>query len=193
VRQSRQSHQVDERFLALPSRALADAALSRARELGAAHADFRLERHATSALSLRDARLETSVDGESAGFSVRVVADGSWGFASGVDLTPEAAVRVAEQAVELARVSAPVNTEPVELADEPSYGDRTWCRRTTSTPSPSPTRTGSPCWPAGAGACSTPTAWTTWTRRCSPSASASSTPTSPVRRRRSNASGSSRV
>ena len=35
--------------------------------------------------------------------------DGTWGFAAGVDLTPEAAARVAEQAVAVARVSRPVN------------------------------------------------------------------------------------
>ena len=38
------SHQIDEAFLALPMRALADAALTRAQELGVDHADFRLER-----------------------------------------------------------------------------------------------------------------------------------------------------
>ena len=37
-------HEVDGTFLALPLRALADAALARARELGVEHADFRLER-----------------------------------------------------------------------------------------------------------------------------------------------------
>ncbi|SCG09094.1 TldD protein, partial [Streptomyces sp. MnatMP-M17] len=37
-------HEVDQSFLALPLRALADAALARARALGAEHADFRFER-----------------------------------------------------------------------------------------------------------------------------------------------------
>jgi len=120
------AREVDSSFLALPLRPLADAALARARELAVQHADFRLERARTSALSLRDGRLETAIDAEDVGFAVRVVASGSWGFASSVDLTPEAAARVTEQAVELARVSAPVNTEPVELAPEPSYGERTW-------------------------------------------------------------------
>ena len=46
-------------------------------------------------------------DGEDVGFAVRVVHDGTWGFAAGVDLTPEAVVRVAEQAVTVARVSRP--------------------------------------------------------------------------------------
>ena len=118
--------QVDESFTSLPLRSLADAALTRARELGVEHADVRVERSRTSALGLRDGRLETSLDGETLGFSVRVVAHGSWGFAAGVDLTTDAARRVAEQAVQLARVTAPVNSEPVELAAEPSHGEQTW-------------------------------------------------------------------
>ena len=118
--------EIDPGFLELPMRRLADAALGRARELGAGHADFRLERIRTQDLSLHDGRLDSARDGEDLGFAVRVVHDGTWGFAAGVDLTPEAAVRVAEQAVEVAKVSRPVNSEPVELADEPVYPDVTW-------------------------------------------------------------------
>jgi TldD protein len=119
--------EIDAAFLALPMRRLADAALTRARELGVQHADFRLERIRTQDLALRDARLETTRDGEDLGFAVRVVHTGTWGFAAGVDLTPEAATRVAEQAVEVATVSRAMNHEPVELADEPVYDDVTWC------------------------------------------------------------------
>jgi TldD protein len=118
--------EVDPAFLELPMRQLADAALSRVRELGAAHADFRLERIHSQDLMLRDGRVDSAREGEDVGFAVRVVHDGTWGFAAGVDLTPEAAVRVAEQAVEVAKVSRPVNSEPIELADEPVYGDVTW-------------------------------------------------------------------
>jgi TldD protein len=117
---------IDPVFLAVPARRLADAALTRARELGVEHADFRCERVRTQYLGLRDGRLETTRDSEDLGFSVRVVHNGTWGFAAGVDLTPEAAVRVAEQAVEVAQVSRAINAEPIELADEPVYPDVTW-------------------------------------------------------------------
>ena len=117
---------IDPAFLALPMRRLADAALARARELGVAHADFRFERVRTQDLALRDGRLETTRDGEDVGFAVRVVHDGTWGFAAGVDLTPEAAVRVAEHAVEVATVSRSINSERIELAEEPVYPDVTW-------------------------------------------------------------------
>ncbi|MEU4684484.1 TldD/PmbA family protein [Streptomyces xinghaiensis] len=124
-------HEVDESFLALPLRALADAALARARALGAAHADFRLERVRSASWRLRDARPAGSSDTTDLGYAVRVVHGGAWGFASGVDLTMDAAARVASRAVEMAKLSASVieaagSDERVELAAEPVYADRTW-------------------------------------------------------------------
>jgi TldD protein len=118
--------EIDEAFTELPLRRLADAALTRARHLGAEHADLRIERIRDQSLTLRDARLDGTSDREDVGFAVRVVHDGTWGFASDVALTPEAAEKVAEQAVEVARLSRPLSTERVVLADEPSHGDVTW-------------------------------------------------------------------
>ncbi|MGW4277316.1 TldD/PmbA family protein [Streptomyces seoulensis] len=124
-------HTIDEAFTALPLRALADAALARARALGAEHADFRLERVRDASLRLRDARPAGSSDSTDLGYAVRVVHGGAWGFASGVDLTMDAAARVASQAVAMAKLSAQViaaagSAEKVELAAEPVHADRTW-------------------------------------------------------------------
>src|SRR5215207_4277578 len=118
--------EIDAAFTDLPLRRLADAALTRARELGAQHADLRVERIRDQSMSLRDARLDGTSDREDVGLAVRVVHDGTWGFASDVALTPEAAVRIAERAVEVAKVSRPLSTERVVLAPEPSHGDVTW-------------------------------------------------------------------
>jgi TldD protein len=120
------AHGIDDRFLSLPLQQLADAALSRARELGAEHADVRVETIRTAHLRLHDARQETSYDDEERGLSVRVVHDGTWGFAGGAVVTTEAAARLADEAVAIARASRPVNTERIELAPEPSYGAVTW-------------------------------------------------------------------
>ncbi len=120
------AHQIDPTFLALPCRALADAALSRAEQLGVTHADIRVERICSQHLRMRDTSLEGRIDDQDVGFAVRVVHAGTWGFAAGVDLTPQAAARVAEQAVEMARASSAANREPVELADEPVYRDAMW-------------------------------------------------------------------
>jgi TldD protein len=117
---------MDATFTALPSRALADAALTRARELGAGHADFRFERIRYQSLVVRDGVLQSASDQEDLGFAVRVIHRGSWGFASGVILTPEEAVRVAETAVAVAQVAAEMTSAPVEIADEPVHADVEW-------------------------------------------------------------------
>jgi TldD protein len=120
------SRTVDESFLALPLSALTEAALTRAVDLGCEHADIRIERIRTQTISLRDARLQALADGEDLGLAVRVIHDGTWGFAAGVVLTAAEAVRLAEQAVEVARVSAAVQSDPVALAPEPVYADVEW-------------------------------------------------------------------
>ncbi|GAB3683120.1 TldD/PmbA family protein [Angustibacter aerolatus] len=115
------ARQVDEDFRGLPLQALADAALQRAGELGAEHADLRVERVRGADVRVRDGQLAGGGDATQSGLAVRVVVDGTWGFASAADLTPEAAVRAADDAVQMARVSRPLSTERVELADEPVH------------------------------------------------------------------------
>ncbi len=121
-----ETRSVDESFLALPLSALTEAALTRAVDLGCEHADIRVERIRTQTLRLRDARVEAAADGEDLGLAVRVVHEGTWGFAAGVVLTAAEAVRLAEEAVVVAQVSAAVNTDRVELAPEPVYPDVEW-------------------------------------------------------------------
>jgi TldD protein len=117
---------VDEEFSALPLRELAAAALQRAADLGAGHADFRAERIIRRRVRLSDGQLETRFETGEAGLAVRVVVDGTWGFASAVDLTPDAAARAAAEAVAVARVAAALAAERIELASEPAHGDVTW-------------------------------------------------------------------
>jgi TldD protein len=114
-------HAIDESFLALPLSALTESALTRAVDLGCEHADVRVERIRTQSISLRDARPEAFADVEDLGLAVRVVHEGTWGFAAGVVLTAAEAVRLAEEAVTVARVSAAMNTDRVELAPEPVH------------------------------------------------------------------------
>jgi TldD protein len=121
-----QDSRIDAEFAALPLRNLADAALDAARTLGADHADFRLERVRGQSIALSDGKLQSLTDADDSGLAVRVIVDGTWGFAASVDLTPEAARDAARHAVEVAKVSAAMNTERIELAPEPGYGDVTW-------------------------------------------------------------------
>ena len=117
---------LDPTFTDLPARALADAALQRAKDLGATRADFRLERIRSQYLVVRDEVLQTAADDEDLGIAVRVVHGGAWGFAAGVVLTVEEAARLAERAVQVATVAAPMTIRRVELAPEPVHRDVVW-------------------------------------------------------------------
>jgi TldD protein len=119
-------HQIDPEFTALPLQAVADAALERAQQLGVEHADVRIERIRTADLALHNARLETSHDNDERGLAVRVVHEGTWGFAAGLVVEPDAARVLVDRAIEVATVSKPVTGERIELAAEPSHGEQTW-------------------------------------------------------------------
>ncbi len=117
---------LDESFLALPLRDLADAALSRAGALGCEHAEVRVERLREAHRSFRDHGLESTTDSQVLGLSVRVLQDGVWGFAAGITLTNDGAAHLAERAVATALVSRPLTPATVVLAEEEVYPDATW-------------------------------------------------------------------
>jgi TldD protein len=119
-------HEIDDSFTALPYRRLAESALTRAQDFHVSHADFRFERIRSQDVRVRDGRLQGASDSENVGFSVRVILNGAWGFASGMLLSSQEAVRIAETAVRTAQVAAAMTSRPVELAAEPAYDDVHW-------------------------------------------------------------------
>lgn len=117
---------IDADFLDLPRRELADAALSTATAAGASHADLRIHRITTEHIQLRDGELETAVLSRELGLAVRVIVDGTWGFASHAELAPPVAADTAKRAVSVATTLAGLNAERIELAPESVYADATW-------------------------------------------------------------------
>ncbi|RFZ11844.1 protease TldD [Mycobacterium marinum] len=117
---------IDAEFLDLPRLALADAALSAATAAGASYADLRIQRIGTEIIHLRDGELETAILSRELGFAVRVIVNGTWGFASHAELSASAAADTARRAVRVASTLAALNTERVELAPEPVYTDAVW-------------------------------------------------------------------
>ncbi|EHB53763.1 peptidase U62 modulator of DNA gyrase [Mycolicibacterium rhodesiae JS60] len=120
------SRDVDADFLALPRHALADAALSAALAAGASYADLRIHAVTSEVVQLRDGELQSAVTDREIGMAVRVIVDGTWGFASHAELAPEVAADTARRAVEVATSLAVLNAERIELASEPVYADVTW-------------------------------------------------------------------
>jgi TldD protein len=117
------AREVDPAFTALPLAALSDAALDRARRGGASHAELRVEREEGWHGRVRDRAVQGAAGQEAVGLSVRVLLDGTWGFAASTDLTAESAARAAADALEVATASRPLNRERVELAPEPVHED----------------------------------------------------------------------
>jgi TldD protein len=104
---------------------LADAGLAAAKEAGASYTDIRINRYRNQFIFTRDRRIQNIVNTENYGFGVRVIVDGTWGFASSNLVTKDEIARVAAQAAAIARANRPVNAEPVRLAPVESY-DTTW-------------------------------------------------------------------
>src|SRR4029079_6378625 len=106
-------------------RDLADAALSAARRAGATYADIRINRYRNQFIFTRDRRVQNIVNTEDYGFGVRVIVDGTWGFARRSLVPKEEIARVAAQAAAIARANRAVNAEPVRLAPVDAYNS-TW-------------------------------------------------------------------
>ncbi len=102
-------------------RDLADAALAAAKQAGATYADIRVNRYRNQFIFTRDRTVQNIVNTEDYGFGVRVIVDGTWGFASSSVVTKEEIARMARQAVGIARANRAINAEPVRLAPVESY------------------------------------------------------------------------
>jgi TldD protein len=94
---------------------LTDHALNVARIEGARYADIRILDRREQVASVKNGNVDGIGDHDSQGFGIRVLVDNSWGFASSAYLNRSEVERVASQAVKIARASALVPGEPVDL------------------------------------------------------------------------------
>src|SRR6476661_2494051 len=94
---------------------LADAALAAAKKAGATYADIRINRYRNQFIFTRDRTVQNIVNTEDYGFGVRVIVDGTWGFASSSVVTKEEIARVAAQAAAIARANRQINDEPLKV------------------------------------------------------------------------------
>jgi TldD protein len=85
---------------------------------GASYADVRIVAQRSRALTTKNGKVGSASDAESVGMSVRVIAEGAWGFAASAELGRGAVEATAAQAVDIARASARVKRDDVRLAPE---------------------------------------------------------------------------
>lgn len=102
-------------------RELADVALNAARAAGATYADVRIADYRRQTISTREARVTGIDDSEDRGFGVRVIANGTWGFAASSRIERDEIARVAQKAVALAKTNSRLQREPVQLAPTRSH------------------------------------------------------------------------
>ncbi len=105
---------------------LADVALNSAKSKGASYADVRIGRYLQQYVFTREKQVQNIVNAESYGVGVRVLANGTWGFAATSDVSDKGIAKAAEQAVAIAKANAKLQKEPVQLAPVKGYGEVSW-------------------------------------------------------------------
>jgi TldD protein len=97
---------------------LASWALDTATQRGATYADVRVVDERGRALATKNGKIGNASDSRSQGFNVRVLVDGGWGFAASADLGRKAVEGTAAEAVAIAKASAKVKQNDVQLVPE---------------------------------------------------------------------------
>lgn len=105
---------------------LADVALNTARSMGATYADVRIGRYLNQFVTTREKKVQNIISTESFGVGVRVIANGTWGFAAGNEVNQQGIKKVTEKAIAIARANSKFQKEPVTLAPTPAYGEVSW-------------------------------------------------------------------
>ena len=105
---------------------LADVALNTTKSLGATYTDVRIGRYLNQFVTTREKKVQNIANGESFGVGIRVIVNGTWGFAATNNVTPDGMKKTAERAVAIAKANSKFQTAPVVLAPTPSYGEVSW-------------------------------------------------------------------
>jgi TldD protein len=103
---------------------LIERVLDAAQRGGAGYADVRLVERETEQLTVKNGALEAALSNVSAGFGVRVLVDGAWGFSSSSLQEPDEAERVTREALAIGAASRLAQREPVRLDDTKPVVDR---------------------------------------------------------------------
>jgi len=105
---------------------MADVALNTAKSMGATYGDARIGRYLNQYVFTREDKVQNVVNTESFGIGIRVIANGTWGFASTNDVTEDGIKNATMQAVAIAKSNSRIQKEAVKLAPVESYGEVSW-------------------------------------------------------------------
>src|SRR5260221_1856485 len=96
-------------------------ALNAARMAGASYADARIARQRQNFVFTSEQQIQNVVDTDSMGCGVRVLVDGTWGFAATRRMTRDAIAGAARQAAAIARANRIARDQAVELLPTPTF------------------------------------------------------------------------
>ncbi|GAA4398527.1 TldD/PmbA family protein [Nibrella viscosa] len=105
---------------------MADIALNAARSKGASYTDVRIGRYLQQYLFTREKQVQNIVNAESYGIGIRVIANGTWGFAATSDVSADGIAKCAVTAVAIAKANSKLQKEPVQLAPQKGVGEVSW-------------------------------------------------------------------
>jgi TldD protein len=105
---------------------LADVALNTAGSGGATYADVRIGRYLNQFINTREAKVQNIVNLESFGVGIRVIVNGTWGFAATNEVNEAGIKKATTRAVAIAKANSKFQKEQVQLAPNPSHGEVSW-------------------------------------------------------------------
>jgi TldD protein len=105
---------------------LADAALNTAKSAGATYADIRIGRYLNQFIATRENKVQGIENSESYGSGIRVIVNGTWGFAATNEVTEDGIKKAAQRAVAIAKANSKFQKEPVKLAPVQAHGEVSW-------------------------------------------------------------------
>jgi len=105
---------------------LADTAMNAAKAGGASYCDVRIGRYLRQFVITREDKVQNVVNTESSGIGIRVLANGTWGFAATSDMSADAVAKAARQAISIAKANSRLQFEPVQLAPTKGVGEVSW-------------------------------------------------------------------
>ncbi|HEX6125350.1 MAG TPA: TldD/PmbA family protein [Pyrinomonadaceae bacterium] len=113
------AHAATTAFIDVNKDSLADAALATAKKLGASYADIRINRYRIQAVSTRERQVQSVASGQNFGFGVRVLVNGTWGFAASPLVTADEVQRVTTEAINIAKANSAFQRKKIELVPTP--------------------------------------------------------------------------
>jgi len=102
---------------------LADTAIFTAKQNGASYSDIRICKYRNQSINTSDERIRSISDSDNLGFGVRVLINGTWGFASSAFVNEAEVVKVTKLACEISKANSILQRIPVELVTTKSYND----------------------------------------------------------------------